>query len=283
MKLCGVVVTFNPTNKVVDNINTYINELDKVYIVDNSINDNSNLFTNKKMNYISNGKNMGIAYALNKGISMAKEDKYLYVLTMDQDSSFKENGMKKFIKKVEENENNNIGIYSPVHKTENDKLNTNITEDSLVVMTSGNILNINIWEKIGGFKEWLFIDCVDHEYCLNLRKNGYSIKIFKDIVLTHGLGKTVNKKILGHNFIVTNHNYARRYFITRNRLYLNEMYKDTFPDFCSKELEYSKKEKTKIILFENNKLKKLKYIRKAIKDFKNNVKGIPSDLEEVLK
>lgn len=283
MKLCGVVVTFNPTNNVVDNINTYIDELDKLYVVDNSINNNEKLFTNKKITYISNGKNMGIAYALNKGINKAKEDKYNYILTMDQDSSFEKDEMKKYVKEFNNSIDENIGIYSPLHKTDTEELNSNITEDSLVVMTSGNILNISIWEKIGGFKEWLFIDCVDHEYCLNIRKNNYSIKIFKNIYMKHNLGKTINKKLLGHNFIVTNHNYARRYFITRNRLYLNEMYKDTFPEFCSQELEFSKKEKLKIILFENNKLKKLKYIRKAIRDFKNDVKGIPSDLEEVLK
>lgn len=283
MKLCGVVVTFNPKEDVINNINTYINELEKIYVIDNSINDNSKMFTNKKIEYIANRKNMGIAYALNKGIGLAKQDKFEYILTMDQDGTFNKDILKEFIKEIEDNLDDSIAIYSPLHKTKNDKLNENIKEDSLVVMTSGNVLNINIWEKLGGFKEWLFIDGVDQEYCLNVRKNGYKIKVFKDIILEHNLGKTINKKLLGHNFIVTNHNYARRYFITRNRLYLNEMYKDTFPEFCRQELEYSRKEKIKIILFENNKLKKLKYIRKAKRDFKNNVKGIPCDLEEVLK
>lgn len=281
MNLCGIVVVFNPKEEVIENINTYIKELKKVYIIDNSIKDNKSMFTNPKMVYISNGKNKGIAYALNKGLSEAEKDDFKYALTMDQDSKFKENGLKDFIKNIKEEKD--IAIYSPIHKTKNDKLNDNIKEDSLVVMTSGNIINIDVWKKVNGFKEWLFIDGVDQEYCLNIRKSGYKIKIFKDIVLEHNLGKTLNKKFLGHNFIVTNHNYARRYFITRNRLYINEMYKDTFPEFCSQELEFSKKEKLKIILFEKDKLKKLKYIRKAKKDFKNNIKGIPSDLEEVLK
>ena len=283
MNLCGVVVTFNPRQDVIDNINTYIDGLKKLYVIDNSVNDNSELFNSKKIEYVANKKNMGIAYALNKGVSLAKEDKFEYILTMDQDGTFKENQLNEFIKEVEKNHDDSIAIYSPLHKTKNDKLNENIKEDSLVVMTSGNIININIWDKVKGFKEWLFIDGVDQEYCLNIRKNGYRIKIFKNIVLEHNLGKTINKKLLGHNFIVTNHNYARRYFITRNRLYINEMYKNDFPEFCNQELEFSKKEKLKIILFEKDKLRKLKYIRKAKKDFKNGIKGIPNDLEEVLK
>ena len=283
MNLCGVVVTYNPNEEVLENINTYIDELDKIYVIDNSTDNNEDLFKSKKITYISNGKNKGIAYALNKGISLACKDKFLYVLTMDQDSSFEKEGLKKFIKNIESFKEDNIAIYSPLHKTPNDKLNENITDKSLVVMTSGNIINTDIWNKVGGFKEWLFIDGVDQEYCLNVQKNGYKIKIFNDIILKHKLGDISNKKILGHDFMITNHNYARRYFITRNRLYINKMYKDTFKEFCEKELENSKKEKIKIILFEKDKLKKLKYIRKAKKDFKNRIKGIPSDLEEVLK
>lgn len=283
MKLCGVVVLFNPKQDVLDNINTYIDELKKLYVVDNSIKDNKEMFNNSKITYISNKKNMGIAYALNRGVEKAKQDGFDYILTMDQDGTFNKDKLKEFIKETEDNLDKKIGIYSPLHKTKNDKLNENIKEDSLVVMTSGNIISIDIWDKVKGFKEWLFIDGVDQEYCLNIRKHGYKIKIFKNIILEHNLGKTINKKLLGHNFIVTNHNYARRYFITRNRLYINEMYKEDFPEFCSQELEFSKKEKLKILLFENNKLKKLKYIRKAKKDFKNGIKGIPSDLEEVLK
>lgn len=283
MNLCGVVVTYNPKKEVLNNIDTYIDELQKVYVIDNSANNNEKLFKNKKITYISNGKNKGIAYALNKGISLACKDKFSYALTMDQDSYFDKEGLKEFIQKVEKSKDKNIAIYSPLHKTDNDKLNENITDKSLVVMTSGNIISTDIWEKVGGFKEWLFIDGVDQEYCLNVQKEGYKIKIFSDIILNHKLGNAHNKKILNHNFIVTNHNYARRYFITRNRLYINELYKDVFRDFCEQELENSKKEKIKIILFEKDKLKKLKYIRKAKRDFKNNVKGIPSDLEEVLK
>lgn len=283
MNLCGIVVVYNPKKDVINNINTYIGELNKLYVIDNSANDNSKMFKDKKISYISNKKNMGIAYALNRGITLAQKDKFDYVLTMDQDSTFKKDGLKNYKEELEKNKDNKIGIYSPLHKTKNDKLNKNIEEDSLVVMTSGNILNIDIWEKVKGFKEWLFIDGVDQEYCLNIRKHGYEIKVFKNIILEHSLGKTENKKLLNHNFIITNHNYARRYFITRNRLYINEMYKEIYPNFCNQELKNSTKEKIKIILFEKDKIKKLKYIKKAKRDFKNNIKGIPSDLEEVLK
>ena len=36
MKLAGVVVLYNPDQKVLDNISSYIDELDVLYLVDNS-------------------------------------------------------------------------------------------------------------------------------------------------------------------------------------------------------------------------------------------------------
>lgn len=44
MKLAGVVVLYNPDQKVLDNISSYIDELDVLYLVDNSSVDNSKFF-----------------------------------------------------------------------------------------------------------------------------------------------------------------------------------------------------------------------------------------------
>lgn len=282
MKLCGVLVAFNPQDVVINNIKTYLDGLDRLYVIDNSRKNHEKMFHNKKIIYVANCKNMGIAHALNQGVSLAKEDGYSYILTMDQDSYFEHNAFLEFKREFEKNKSDEIGIYSPLHQTNSEKLNGTIRTDSLIVMTSGNILNIKIHQKLGGFKEWLFIDGVDQEYCLNLRKHSYKIQIFENIFLHHPLGKIENKKILGHTFMVTNHSAIRRYFITRNRLYIHSLYQDIFPQFCKRELENTKKEAIKIILFEKDKRKKLHWIRQGEKDFFKNIKGLPSYVEEEL-
>ena len=40
-------------------------------------------------------------------------------------------------------------------------------------------------EEIEGFKDWMFIDCVDFDYCLNLVRNGYEIHQVNKVVLHH--------------------------------------------------------------------------------------------------
>ena len=72
---------------------------------------------------------------------------------------------------------------------------------------------------------------------------------------------------------VTNHNPIRRYYITRNRHYLYDLYKDDYLDYCALELSRTKHELIKIILFEKDKIKKLKYIYKGYRDYKKGIKG----------
>ncbi len=282
MKLCGVVVLFHPDDEVLKNINTYLSDLEVLYAIDNS-QDKSNLFSNnKKIKYIANCENKGIAKALNQACLLAIKEGYSYILTMDQDSAFQNKDLNKMKKKIEQSLQEDIGIYSPLHQTASSKMNCNIHEETEVVMTSGNIIDLRVWEKIGGFDEDFFIDGVDHEYCLHLQKEGYKIKIFQEIPLLHSLGKTEEKKIFGHTITLTNHAPIRRYFITRNRHYIYSKYHDTFKEFCEKELKNQRKETIKMLLFEKQKWEKTKAIIRGKRDYKKNIKGLPEDLKEKL-
>lgn len=288
MKISGVVVLYNPDDNVMDNIKTYIGKLDKLYVVDNSPvpNDNKDIFNNKKIEYISNNGNKGIANALNVGAKKAISEKADWLLTMDQDSSFEKGSLEKMINLLNELKTNKLmnevlglrynklGILSAIQRT---KLNKDDVLEGisypLVVMTSGNLINLDIYKRLGGFKDWFFIDGVDFEYCLNVKKNGYDIIQMNMAELKHNLGNIEEKSIFGKKVFVTNHSANRRYYITRNRHYLYDLYNEDFLDYCALELGRTKKELLKIILFENEKLKKIKKIYKGYSDYKKGIKG----------
>lgn len=288
MKISGVVVLYNPDEKVLDNIKTYIDLLDVLYVVDNSLipNDNSKKYKDKKIKYISNNGNKGIAFALNVGAKEALKNGSEWLLTMDQDSSFQKESLEKmilFLKEINKNiimsesldlSYDKIGILSALQRTELNKTEKlSGISYPLVVMTSGNLVNLNAYKKVKGFKDWFFIDAVDFEFCLNLKKNGYEIIQMNTAELNHNLGESVEKKMLGKTMYVTNHNPIRRYYITRNRHYLYDLYKDDYLDYCALELSRTKHELIKIILFEKDKIKKLKYIYKGYRDYKKGIKG----------
>lgn len=272
MHLSAVVVWYNPTNKEKENINSYIKYVDKLYIVDNSEKENT-FENNKKIHYVFNGENLGIAKALNIGADLALKEKYDWLLTMDQDTSFKNEDVKKIFEYIKNNDMKNIGIVSPWHDT---KLHIQKPKEEIDypidVMTSGNFLNLKIFKKIGGFKDEYFIDGVDIEYCLRLKKYNYKVMRLNKFSIKHNLGNISYKHFFKKELLCLNHNYLRVYYRVRNYNYIKQEYHDIAPEFCDilvkiKALVWC------IIFYENDKIRKLKSIYYAKKDFKNNIYG----------
>lgn len=276
MKISGVVVLYKPDIKVKENILSYINELDKLYVIDNTPNGNNGKYFSEveKIQYINNNENLGIAVALNLAAELSRNEKFEWLLTMDQDSKFEPDELKKLIQFVKNNKDERIGIISPWHKTKcNDKKPEQDIEKVMEVMTSGNLLNLNIHKNVGGFKEWLFIDSVDIEYGMNLNKNNYKVIRLNYVNLEHELGDIKVIKIFGRNFVCSNHNYIRRYYISRNINYVYSMYYNYFPEYCNFIKNGLKGATRNILFFEKDKYKKIRNIYRGIRDCKKGVTG----------
>jgi rhamnosyltransferase len=234
--LAGAVVLYNPDNSVWDNINTYLSEVEVLYAVDNSEIYNEVLIekikNNSKIRYINNDRNLGIASALNIGARSALGNKYEWLLTMDQDSSFNDSS---YFRAFDEYENKErIALFSPTHyQSQNSHRDNIINSFATIVMTSGNILNLKAYTAIGGFTEKLFIDEIDHDYCLRAILKGFSI-IQCNIELKHTLGKPVYK----NGKEITIHNNVRIYYITRNNLYIWKKYFIKFPVLILKRIRW---------------------------------------------
>lgn len=275
MKLAGVVVLYNPDQKVINNINSYIDELDALYLVDNSSADNSTLFMNEKVEYIPLQKNTGIAHALNVGAKKAIDHNFHYLLTMDQDSMFEKDALKNMKSIIDaDDEKNQVGIYSPFHKTAiSEPVPEELFTSPLVVMTSGNIINLDIYKCVEGFKEWMFIDCVDFEYGLNVRKHGYTIKQINTVFLDHELGDYEIKHVFNKKIFCDNHSALRRYYIVRNSFYLYDMYHNDYPDYCQAVVKQAKQSFFYATVFEKHGFKKLIYMIRGYIDYRKGKKG----------
>lgn len=274
IKLASVVVLYNPSQENINNISLYKKEVDRIYIVDNTDDNIKRINNTQKLKYIKLGENKGIAYALNIGAKKAIEDGYKWLLTMDQDSKMTEDiivKMKDFLISTKEE---NVGLISPYQDIDSkeDSISEDI-EDMIEVMTSGNIINLDAYKKIGGFKDWLFIDCVDTDYCMNLHKHGYKVLRLNRIVMKHELGNLVVHKLFNKEYPCYNHNPIRRYYIVRNNLYINSLYKNLYPEYCKRLLRIQKGQVKRIIVFEKNKFQKLRMMYKGYRDYKKGIKG----------
>lgn len=277
--VAAVVILYNPSIEDIKNMNSYIYNVSKVYVVDNSgiKSDLSCLECKDKIEYIFNGENFGIAKALNIACRLAIQDGYTYLLTMDQDSSFGSD-FPQYLNEVENVVCDDIAIYSPWHKTnlKQQKIKDNL-DYPLDVMMSGNIINLKHARSINFFDERLFIDGVDRDFCLRLKIAGYRIARLNSVEMEHSLGNIKYKRILGRNILITNHNYIRRYYIARNYLYIKKKYCHLDPTVIkdARMLNWA----IKIIFFEKKKYKKIKSIllgkidyhrqRMGVRDFKD--------------
>jgi len=276
-KLSAVVVFYNPTKEVVNNVLSYISKVDRLFVIDNSAVNNKSLLDvipgfEEKITYISSGENNGIGYALNKAAVLAMAAGYDWMLTMDQDSSFINSSSDKFFNRPNTIQNSKqVGILTPVHATqvyqEADQQNSNELTEIKTCMTSGNLINLAIWKNIGGFNEEFFIDSVDHEYCLRLREHRFLILLDSTCNLQHALGESGKTAIGGLTLNSTNHNAVRRYYMTRNRLYCISKYLKFDPSMMLTDFFAIIKETIKIVLIESDKKKKILSTYRGVRDF----------------
>lgn len=267
-KVYGIVVVFNPDADVVKNIRSYCKFLDELLIYDNSSLSNLKLFKeleSENVKYIYNGRNDGISIALNYALKQYNSG---WLLTMDQDSSFIETEFRVFKSKLIELPDN-VGVLSPKHTSEilDSNLQCGITATD-IVMTSGNLVNIEIAKKISGYDENYFIDCVDWDFCLKLNANGYSVMVDHSVILNHGLGDApVIYKLLIFDVVVCNYSPFRRYYITRNKLRFFRAYNASFKRRSYSALISLFFDLFKIAFFEEGKVLKLRAFGKGVFDF----------------
>lgn len=278
MQVAAVVIFYNPDHSVLNNLNTYLNQVGRTFIIDNSDNplDDSLISEINSINnieYISNRKNLGIAAALNIGVRKAISEGYSYILTMDQDGKAAPDLISKLLDVMTASDN--IGIVAAEHMDPDlhNLPRENITKEVLFTMTNGNLLNLSAYQKSGEYLEELFIDHVDHEFCLRLNKNGFKIIKTNNTFIYHKLGKAVKKRILGINLYPTYHLPIRLYYRTRNRFYVNDLYKKIFPGYVKEDRRHMLREIFDIILCEKDLFNKFKMILKGYGDYRKKQLG----------
>lgn len=92
--------------------------------------------------------------------------------------------------------------------------------DRDAVITSGMVVRRALLDELGGFREDFFVDCVDQDFCLRLRRTGARIVQDKRIKLPHSLGEVREHRFLVGHVRVTHHPTWRLYWVIRNGVLL---------------------------------------------------------------
>jgi rhamnosyltransferase len=281
-EIVAVVVLYHPSVDVLDNIDSYGSQVDRVMAVDNTEEpgrDFVDALAARAVDYLPMGGNKGIAAALNAGCRRARELGYDWVLTMDQDSTALPLLVERLAGCLEAADSGSIAIVAPVWQQVGG-LRETPTEGCTeleVAMTSGNLLRLAAFESLGGFREDLFIDRVDKEFCLRARRHGWRIVQRQNAMLLHRMG-ALRRVTFPWHFYVTDYSPLRRYYMVRNLFELRREFGAAFPESVAVEKLYWRKEIFKVALAERQRWQKIKMMVRGWLDYRRGRFGNYDDL-----
>jgi len=161
----------------------------QIVVVDNASVDNTSAEVKNQhpdVTLITKEKNNGIA-GWNEGFKVATGK---YLLVLDDDSNM-ESGLTEAIEYLEDNKD--IGILAlqikDIYSGINDKLNPDTVwknkQDVEGFIGCGAIIRKELFNKIGGYGEWIYVYTHEFDYSLRCLNAGYRVVFFGNAVVLH--------------------------------------------------------------------------------------------------
>jgi rhamnosyltransferase len=283
--VCAVVVTFHPDESVLERLETMRSQSGMLLIVDNG-SDEGTLASlrgwserNPGVELIPQGRNIGLASALNVGLGRALDRGFEYAVTYDQDSVPAADMVRGLIKCQREHPRpERLAVIGPTIVDRNAPIESyrwlasdprfpllfervavehGCRDDVTFVITSGSLMPLTVFRELGPLREDLFIDYVDHEYCLRARAEGYRILATGNARLLHALGDKRELRLGTYAVRPTFHGAERLYYIYRNRLPLLRRYGLREPHWVVFDVLATTHNLLRVALFENERRRKL--------------------------
>lgn len=271
----AIVVTFHPGEPVASNLQALRREGLRVIVVDNGSSE-SELAPIESLAdvLIRNGRNLGVATALNIGVAAARERRADWIFTFDQDSRVQPGFAGELVEawRTAEGRGLRVGLVSPRYRDQRSGLMISapaagpftLLRDT---MTSGNLLKPSTFDVVGGYADDYFIDSVDTEFCLRCRARGLAIVQANATTLDHNLGELRwYGPVAGRRLAVCEQSPTRRYYMMRNRLRTYARFGAKEPAWLIRELRRVAFEEVKMLLFERQRLRKLRFQARGIVD-----------------
>lgn len=166
-------------------------------------------------------RNLGLAGALNRGVELAGDVETL--LLLDQDSVPPAD----LVRRLTRHLRGSVQIATPApwdahagRYLDPRTARRPPVADLPVAITSGMVLRRDVIDKVGPFREAFFVDCVDQDFCLRVRRAGGRVVQDRTVQLPHSLGETRWRGWGPFRLRSTQHPTWRLYWAARNGVVL---------------------------------------------------------------
>lgn len=282
-KFATVIVPYNPDEGFSERLAAHAREAGPVIVADNSTERDKIELVRRAASVVPDCEvlpqkgNPGLGVAQNAGIRRALELGAEWVMLLDDDSSMVPGMARAMFDALDRYpEPHRVGLLAPRVVDEHSGLESKVIvsrgrfdvhrvafgdslwiDTALAAIASGSMIRAQALRECGLMREDFFIDGIDIEYCLRLRRNGWRLLMVRDACLHHRLGAKTTHALAGATFVASNHSALRRYTIMRNRVVNWKEYARDVPAYVANDMAVSIYEALKIALFEADKPKKM--------------------------
>lgn len=275
-RVAAVIAAFNPDETIIDVVKAVSGQVDLVVVVDDGSNHPAMSVFEKLVALgsvvVHVAENSGIAAAVNVGVARSAElaapD---YYLTLDQDSipdpDYVRNALETF--KLAREGNLPTGFVSAATYNNSPVLSMGQLvglEQPFDPWQSGMLIPSSTFDLVGGLDEGLFIDAVDTDFTLRVRKAGLAVLCGSGCNMSHSLGQQSRIKFLGKQRLFTYHSPIRVYYISRNNFIIFSRYFLSDPIWVTRKAYYEVINHARRFLFSDNKLQVMRAVAFGFRD-----------------
>lgn len=265
--VCASIVTYHPGPRFPEHFAQLMREVPKWLIIDNRSSEEDRRRMRRvacdSVELVENPENLGVAAALNQAARRAQALGFEWLLCFDQDSEPAPELLAHLTEAYRSlPDPRKLGMIGSNFLVEGElfypceRMNA-MTVEQPCLITSGSLLSLRAFAQVGPFRDELFIDGVDSEYCLRLRREGFKVLASCRPLMRHSLGNIRVHPLLWKRPRITHHSALRRYYMTRNAIVIARQYWGAEREWVSFSLKTIAFGFVGAMLFERQKLRKL--------------------------
>lgn len=248
-RLAVGVVLYHPRPDAELLIEVLVRQFDGVFVVENEsrakagVEPRDNNPEGSSLHWSRNADNRGLAVAINQLCDAARRHGYDWIVLFDQDSRVPTDFRSRLTDCIA-SLNKPPGLLAANYETW--LLGDAIigytpgpgpgVHDVVVALNSGSMIDLMLHHQLGGHDETFFVDHVDHEYCLRLRRHGAEILATRTPLFEHQVGNVVCVRRLGRIWQSSGHPPTRRREWACNLVRLVKRYWKPEPGWCARRL-----------------------------------------------
>jgi rhamnosyltransferase len=234
MKFLAGVVLYNPPSSTISLLKALRSQGCVVHVFINALPADQDICAYADLSdYMSfKGENLGLARALNAIIDVFKASTSQYLFLFDQDSRISDDYIDSMINEYQSilSVDHSIACLAPMLVDIKDRSRSakngilgssqtiNTAQAHPTAATSGCLFTQKSFSTVGVMDENLFIDGIDHDWCLRAWMSKSSIYFSNKVTLSHNMGDSFIK--YGTLLKPIHSNPIRHYYIVRNSIYM---------------------------------------------------------------